>query len=188
VVVTGAGPLGLAAAVHLLDRGLEPLVLEAGPEVGDNIAQWRRVRLFSPWRGHFLRSAGLRLRRVFGSPWNKELGWSRTALTGAYATATIVAGVAAVPVGRWLDQHGARGLMTAGSAAATVLALAWAHVSDLAAFYVIWAGIGLAMAAVLYERASPSLLLEPRPRSPRPRSAPAPEATSSFSSLSPSAP
>jgi hypothetical protein len=54
----------------------------------------------------------------------QELGWSRTALTGAYATATIVAGVAAVPVGRWLDQHGARGLMTAGSAAATVLALA----------------------------------------------------------------
>jgi MFS family permease len=118
----------------------------------------------------------------------QELGWSRTALTGAYATATIVARVAAVPVGRWLDQHGARGLMTAGSAAATVLALAWAHVSDLAAFCVIWAGIGLAMAAVLYERASPSLLLEPRPRSPRPRSAPAPEATSSFSSLSPSAP
>jgi flavin-dependent dehydrogenase len=39
VVVTGAGPLGLAAAVHLLDRGLEPLVLEAGPAVGDNIAQ-----------------------------------------------------------------------------------------------------------------------------------------------------
>jgi MFS family permease len=125
---------------------------------------------------------------VFWLPMEQELGWSRTALTGAYATATIVAGVAAVPVGRWLDQHGARGLMTAGSAAATVLALAWAHVSDLAAFYVIWAGIGLAMAAVLYERASPSLLLEPRPRSPRPRSAPAPEATSSFSSLSPSAP
>ena len=49
VVVIGAGPVGLAAAVHLLDRGLEPLVLEAGPEVGNNIAQWRHVRLFSPW-------------------------------------------------------------------------------------------------------------------------------------------
>jgi hypothetical protein len=49
VVVVGAGPVGLAAAAHLLDRGLEPLVLEAGPRVGANIAQWQQVRLFSPW-------------------------------------------------------------------------------------------------------------------------------------------
>ena len=49
VVVIGAGPVGLAAAAHLLDRGLEPLVLEAGPQVGANVAQWRHVRLFSPW-------------------------------------------------------------------------------------------------------------------------------------------
>jgi hypothetical protein len=49
VVVIGAGPVGLAVAAHLLDRGLDPLVLEAGPQVGANIAQWRHVRLFSPW-------------------------------------------------------------------------------------------------------------------------------------------
>jgi hypothetical protein len=49
VVVVGAGPVGLAAAAHLLDRGLEPLVLEAGPQAGANVAQWRHVRLFSPW-------------------------------------------------------------------------------------------------------------------------------------------
>jgi hypothetical protein len=49
VAVIGAGPVGLAVAAHLLDRGLDPLVLEAGPQVGANIAQWRHVRLFSPW-------------------------------------------------------------------------------------------------------------------------------------------
>jgi thioredoxin reductase len=49
VVVIGAGPVGLAAAAHLLDRGLEPRVLEAGPQVWANVAQWRHVRLFSPW-------------------------------------------------------------------------------------------------------------------------------------------
>jgi hypothetical protein len=49
VVVIGAGPVGLAAAAHLLDRGLEPLVLEAGSQVGASIAQWGHVRLFSPW-------------------------------------------------------------------------------------------------------------------------------------------
>ena len=31
IAVVGAGPIGLAAAAHLLERGLEPLVLEAGP-------------------------------------------------------------------------------------------------------------------------------------------------------------
>ena len=49
VVVIGAGPVGLAAATHLLDRGLEPLVLEGGSQVGASVAQWRHVRLFSPW-------------------------------------------------------------------------------------------------------------------------------------------
>jgi MFS family permease len=90
---------------------------------------------------------------VFLVPMQQELGWSRTALTGAYSVAIIVSGVAAIPVGRWLDRHGARALMTTGSAVATLLVLAWAQVSDLTAFYAIWTGIGLAMAAVLYEPA-----------------------------------
>jgi NADPH-dependent 2,4-dienoyl-CoA reductase/sulfur reductase-like enzyme len=50
VAVVGAGPVGLATAAHLLDRGLEPLVLEAGADAGASIAEWRHVRLFSPWR------------------------------------------------------------------------------------------------------------------------------------------
>ncbi|CAM3769516.1 FAD-dependent oxidoreductase [Occultella aeris] len=50
VVVIGAGPVGLAAAAHLLERGLEPLVLEAGDGPGAAVASWGQVRLFSPWR------------------------------------------------------------------------------------------------------------------------------------------
>jgi cation diffusion facilitator CzcD-associated flavoprotein CzcO len=49
VVVVGAGPIGLAAAAHLVERGQRPLVLEAGTMVGASVAQWRHVRLFSPW-------------------------------------------------------------------------------------------------------------------------------------------
>jgi len=49
IVVIGAGPIGLAAAAHLLERGLEPLVLEAGPRVASSIWDWRHVRLFTPW-------------------------------------------------------------------------------------------------------------------------------------------
>ncbi|MEU2263844.1 FAD-dependent oxidoreductase [Streptomyces sp. NPDC019645] len=49
VVVIGAGPIGLAAAAHLVERGLEPLVLEAGPSAGTAVRDWAHVRLFSPW-------------------------------------------------------------------------------------------------------------------------------------------
>ncbi|MFF0477088.1 FAD-dependent oxidoreductase, partial [Streptomyces sp. NPDC004284] len=49
VVVIGAGPVGLAAAAHLVDRGLEPLVLEAGKRAGAAVRAWSHVRLFSTW-------------------------------------------------------------------------------------------------------------------------------------------
>ncbi|MER7520701.1 FAD-dependent oxidoreductase [Streptomyces sp. NPDC126499] len=49
VVVIGAGPTGLAAAAHLVDRGLEPLVLEAGERAGAAVRAWGHVRLFSRW-------------------------------------------------------------------------------------------------------------------------------------------
>ncbi|MFD8501281.1 FAD-dependent oxidoreductase [Streptomyces sp. NPDC059687] len=49
VVVIGAGPIGLAAAAHLIERGIEPLVLEAGPTAGTAVRDWAHVRLFSPW-------------------------------------------------------------------------------------------------------------------------------------------
>jgi threonine dehydrogenase-like Zn-dependent dehydrogenase len=49
VAVIGAGPVGLAAAAQLLARGIEPLVLEAGAEVGAAVRAWGHVRMFSPW-------------------------------------------------------------------------------------------------------------------------------------------
>ncbi|MGW7029694.1 NAD(P)-binding domain-containing protein [Streptomyces xanthophaeus] len=49
VVVIGAGPAGLAAAAHLVDRGIDPLVLEAGPAAGSAVREWSHVRLFSTW-------------------------------------------------------------------------------------------------------------------------------------------
>ena len=50
VAVIGAGPVGLAAAAHLVEHGLDPLVLEAGAAPGAAVAEWGHIRLFSPWR------------------------------------------------------------------------------------------------------------------------------------------
>ena len=47
--IIGAGPVGLAAAAHVLERGMRPIVLEAGPEPAHAVRQWRHVQLFSPW-------------------------------------------------------------------------------------------------------------------------------------------
>src|SRR5206468_3335186 len=50
IAVLGAGPVGLAAAAHLVERGLTPLVLEASTEIAASVRAWGHVRLFSPWR------------------------------------------------------------------------------------------------------------------------------------------
>src|SRR5918997_2336726 len=49
VAVIGAGAVGLAAAAHLIRRGLPVKVYEAGATVGENVRDWGHVRLFSPW-------------------------------------------------------------------------------------------------------------------------------------------
>src|SRR5271157_1661370 len=49
VAIIGAGPVGLAAAAYLLARGIDPVVLEAGPAAGMAPRTWGHVRMFSPW-------------------------------------------------------------------------------------------------------------------------------------------
>lgn len=49
IAVIGAGPVGLAAAAHLIERGETPIVFEAGRAIGANVLGWGHVRMFSPW-------------------------------------------------------------------------------------------------------------------------------------------
>ncbi|HET9000088.1 MAG TPA: MFS transporter [bacterium] len=83
----------------------------------------------------------------------RDLGASRAAVTGAFSTALAASALAAIPVGRWLDRYGPRALMTAGSCLAAVLLLAWSRIQTLGELYIVWGGMGLAMATVLYEPA-----------------------------------
>jgi hypothetical protein len=75
VVVIGAGPVGLAAAAHLAERGLEPLVLEAGDGPGAAVARWGHVRLFSPWR-YDVDAAARRLLTTGAGNGNGAAGWT----------------------------------------------------------------------------------------------------------------
>ena len=67
VAIIGAGPVGLAAAAHVLERGLQPIVLEAGDHVGHAMRQWGHVQLFSPWE-YNIDKAAARLLATTG--WN----------------------------------------------------------------------------------------------------------------------
>ena len=65
VAVIGAGPVGLAAAAQLLERGETPIVLEAGQTIGASMLGWGHVQLFSPWR-YVVDAAAERLLRDSG--------------------------------------------------------------------------------------------------------------------------
>ncbi len=67
VAIVGAGPVGLAAAAHVLERGMKPIVLEAGDKIAHAVRQWGHVQLFSPWEYSIDRAAE-RLLRPTG--WN----------------------------------------------------------------------------------------------------------------------
>lgn len=90
---------------------------------------------------------------IFVKPMQAGLGWSTAELTGAFSLALLCSAAAALLVARVIDHYGTRWLMTFGSCAAALLVLAWAMVKSLTLFYLIWAGIGVTMAAVLYDPA-----------------------------------
>ncbi|HEX2819184.1 MAG TPA: MFS transporter [Streptosporangiaceae bacterium] len=90
---------------------------------------------------------------AFLLPMQQSLGFSQTTLTGAFSLSVLVTGAGAIPAGAWLDRHGARALMTAGSLLAAGCVLLWARAGDVLGLYLAFAGIGLAGAAVLYEPA-----------------------------------
>lgn len=87
-----------------------------------------------------------------------DLHTSPAAVTGAITVAILVQAAMAVPVGRWLDRHGGRGLMTAGAALGAGMLAAWSQAHTLWQLYLTFAGLGVAMAMALYEPATAVLV------------------------------
>ncbi len=90
---------------------------------------------------------------VFIPPMSRDLNAGVAQLTGAITLAVLLSGVVAPVVGRWLDRHGARGLMTVGSALGAGAVLAWSQVQTVAQLYLVCVVLGVASAMVLYEAA-----------------------------------
>lgn len=87
---------------------------------------------------------------LFVVPMEAELGWSRAEMNGALSLALLLAGFLAFPVGRRIDSHGGRALMSAGSLIAGLLFIAWSVNDSLILFYAIIIGLGLTQALTLY--------------------------------------
>ena len=90
---------------------------------------------------------------LFVVPMEAELGWRRETINGALSLGLMVSGLMAYPVGALIDRGRARAVMTAGSLLAAALLAAWSQVADVASFYLLWLGLGAALAATLYEPA-----------------------------------
>ena len=68
IAIIGAGPVGLAAAAHAVERGLKPIVFERGPAIGHAVRHWSHVPMFSPWK-YNIDAAAERL--LIAAGWNR---------------------------------------------------------------------------------------------------------------------
>ncbi len=83
-------------------------------------------------------------------PLERDLGLNRAQVSLAFSLGLLAEGLMAYPVGRWIDQGHERLVMTAGSVLAAVCLALHSQIYSLAGLYLVWMGLGVAMAAVLY--------------------------------------
>ena len=83
--------------------------------------------------------------------WERDLGWSKTELSGALTLSLVAAAVLAPVVGRLIDHGFGRFVFTGCALAGAVLLVLLSTVTELWQFYLIWLGLGIAMSGALYE-------------------------------------
>jgi len=83
--------------------------------------------------------------------WERDLGWSKTEISGAFTAALLVAAVLAPMAGRLIDHGAARLIHPGGALLGALMLVALSQVTELWQFYAVWIGLGLAMSVSLYE-------------------------------------
>ena len=84
-------------------------------------------------------------------PVEQELGVARWIVAGAFSSALLVSALAAPSIGRLTDRGHGPAVMRAGGLVAAGLLAVWAAAPSISTTYAAWGGLGLCMAAVLYE-------------------------------------
>ena len=87
----------------------------------------------------------------------QQTGWSQPAVTAAFSAALVTSALVGIVVGRWIDRHGPRAVMTAGSVLGPGAMVGVALSPSLLCFFVAWIAAGVAMGAVLYQPAFAAL-------------------------------
>jgi MFS family permease len=83
-------------------------------------------------------------------PVERELGLTRAQSSLAFSLALLAEGALAYPVGRWIDQGHERAVMTGGSLLVAACLTLHSAAHSVASFYLVWTGLGAALAATLY--------------------------------------
>jgi len=84
-------------------------------------------------------------------PIEQTLDAPRWLVAGAFSLGLLVSAIAAPSVGRLADRGQGPVVMQAGGLVAAGLLIAWAMVPTIWTTYLVWAGLGVSMAAILYE-------------------------------------
>ena len=118
----------------------------AGPlHYQPRLVGWLSVAQLVSWGSTFYLFA------LLMTPVEQSLGLSRAESSLAFSLALLVEGLLAYPVGRWIDRGHERVVMSGGSVLAALCLALLSQVTSLVGFYLAWAGLGAAMAAMLYQ-------------------------------------
>jgi predicted MFS family arabinose efflux permease len=88
---------------------------------------------------------------VVSGPMERDLGWDKVTINGAWSIGLLLTGLVALPVGAMLDRLGGRIIMTVGTLLGAASLVLWSGAAHVVTLYVACAGLGLAMSASLYE-------------------------------------
>ena len=95
---------------------------------------------------------------VLAAPISQDTGWSRGFVFLGFTVALLTMGLVSSAVGRAIDRHGGRAVMTLGTVFVSAGLFALAHVHGQASYLAVWAFLGLGMRLCLYDAAFAALV------------------------------
>jgi MFS transporter len=95
---------------------------------------------------------------VLAGPISQDTGWSRGFVFLGFTAALLAMGIVSSAVGRAIDRHGGRVVMTLGTVLVSAGLFALAHVGSHAAYLAVWVFLGIGMRLCLYDAAFAALV------------------------------